>query len=106
MMEQDLQFCDVHCHLLPGIDDGPKNWDATIALARQAAAEGIRCIVATPHQLGRFDSNSREQILALTAEAQERIHRAGLPLTILPASSSRYMAAAARFTFMRPWRAM
>jgi protein-tyrosine phosphatase len=88
-MEQQLEFCDVHCHLLPGIDDGPKNWDETIALARQATTEGIRCIVATPHQLGQYENNMTEQILARTAEAQERIRQAGLPLTIFPGADVR-----------------
>ena len=40
---------DLHCHLLPGIDDGPENIDEALALARAAAAAGTRTIVATPH---------------------------------------------------------
>jgi protein-tyrosine phosphatase len=88
-MHHDLPFFDVHCHLLPGIDDGAKDWETSLAMARQAAAEGIGTIVATPHQLGRYEGNTREQILELTAEAQERIERAGLPLTILPGADVR-----------------
>jgi protein-tyrosine phosphatase len=95
-MKTPLEFCDIHCHLLPGIDDGPKDWNATIALARQAAAEGIQTIVATPHQLGRYEGNSRDQIMALTAEAQERIRAVGLPLTILPGADVRVQEDLAR----------
>ena len=40
---------DLHCHLLPGIDDGPGTLDESLALARAAAAGGTRTIVATPH---------------------------------------------------------
>jgi protein-tyrosine phosphatase len=40
---------DLHCHLLPGVDDGPPDLDAALALARAAAAAGTRTIVATPH---------------------------------------------------------
>jgi protein-tyrosine phosphatase len=40
---------DLHCHILPGLDDGPPNLDASVALARLAAADGTRTIVATPH---------------------------------------------------------
>jgi len=40
---------DLHCHLLPGIDDGPEDLEASLALARAAAAAGTRTIVATPH---------------------------------------------------------
>ena len=40
---------DLHCHLLPGIDDGPDDIDGAIALARAAAAAGTQTLVATPH---------------------------------------------------------
>jgi protein-tyrosine phosphatase len=82
-------FTDIHCHLLPRIDDGPKDWEATLAMARMAVAEGIRTIVATPHQLGNYKKNAAEQILLLVVEAQRRINEAGLPLTILPGADVR-----------------
>ena len=82
-------FTDIHCHLLPQIDDGPKDWEATLAMARMAVAEGIRTIVATPHQLGNYEKNAAEQILLLVVEAQRRIDEAGLPLTILPRADVR-----------------
>jgi protein-tyrosine phosphatase len=40
---------DLHCHLLPGIDDGPEDIDGAVALARAAAAVGTQTLVATPH---------------------------------------------------------
>lgn len=40
---------DIHCHILPDIDDGPKTFDESMAMARMAAADGIAGIVATPH---------------------------------------------------------
>jgi protein-tyrosine phosphatase len=40
---------DLHFHLLPGIDDGPTDLDAAVALARAAASTGVDTIVATPH---------------------------------------------------------
>jgi protein-tyrosine phosphatase len=40
---------DLHCHLLPGIDDGPASMDDSLALARAALDAGTRTIVATPH---------------------------------------------------------
>ena len=44
-----MGFVELHFHLLPGIDDGPKTLDESVALAAAAAAEGTRTIVATPH---------------------------------------------------------
>jgi len=82
-------FIDLHCHLLPAIDDGAGDWQATLALARLAVAEGIRTIVATPHQLGRYESNTSEHILQLVGETQRRISAASLPLTILPGADVR-----------------
>lgn len=40
---------DLHCHLLPGCDDGPPSWDAAMELARALAAQGVTTVAATPH---------------------------------------------------------
>jgi protein-tyrosine phosphatase len=40
---------DLHCHILPGIDDGARDIDDSVAMAEQAAADGILTICATPH---------------------------------------------------------
>lgn len=40
---------DLHCHLLPGVDDGPPILEEALALARTIAAAGTRTVVATPH---------------------------------------------------------
>ncbi|MBI4312550.1 MAG: hypothetical protein HY681_12330 [Chloroflexi bacterium] len=40
---------DVHCHILPDLDDGPKTLEAALEMARIAAADGTKAIVATPH---------------------------------------------------------
>lgn len=40
---------DLHCHILPGLDDGPVNFDFSVAMARTAADAGIQVMVATPH---------------------------------------------------------
>ena len=41
---------DLHLHLLPGVDDGPETLEQSLAMCRQAAAEGCVALVATPHQ--------------------------------------------------------
>jgi protein-tyrosine phosphatase len=40
---------DIHCHILPGIDDGPADDEESLEMARLAAADGIKKIIATPH---------------------------------------------------------
>jgi protein-tyrosine phosphatase len=42
---------DLHCHILPGVDDGARTVQDSVAMARMAAAAGTRTIVATPHML-------------------------------------------------------
>lgn len=51
---------DVHCHLLPGIDDGPSNVVEALKLCRLMVANGITHAVATPHiHLGRWDNTEQ-----------------------------------------------
>ena len=40
---------DIHCHILPGIDDGARNWETTLEMCRLARQDGVTHIVATPH---------------------------------------------------------
>ncbi|WP_035248005.1 tyrosine-protein phosphatase [Desulfogranum mediterraneum] len=40
---------DIHCHILPDIDDGPRTFEESLAMARLAAADGVVVVVATPH---------------------------------------------------------
>ena len=40
---------DIHCHILPQVDDGAKSWEVATEMCRMAVADGITHIVATPH---------------------------------------------------------
>jgi protein-tyrosine phosphatase len=40
---------DIHCHILPGVDDGPDQLDESLKMLKEAAAQGITTICATPH---------------------------------------------------------
>jgi protein-tyrosine phosphatase len=84
-----ISFTDVHCHLLPGIDDGPRNWDESLAMARLAVAEGMATMIATPHQLGSFAHNRADEIRSLTAELRQRLLEVNIPLQVLPGGEIR-----------------
>ena len=45
---------DVHCHILPGLDDGPDKIEESLEMAETAVADGITHVVATPHSNDRF----------------------------------------------------
>ncbi|MEM9351856.1 MAG: CpsB/CapC family capsule biosynthesis tyrosine phosphatase [Planctomycetota bacterium] len=84
-----LAFTDIHCHLLPGIDDGARDLQESLAMARMAVAEGTREIVVTPHQLGSYAHNTGDDIRRLTAELQAELDREQIPLRIAPGGDVR-----------------
>jgi protein-tyrosine phosphatase len=64
---------DIHCHILPGIDDGPKSWEVTAQMCRMAALDGITHIVATPHANDEFayDRDRHTEMLGQLHDAGE-----------------------------------
>src|SRR5262249_47436215 len=48
---------DIHSHILPQVDDGPKSWDVSLEMCKIAAADGITHMVATPHCNDRYRYN-------------------------------------------------
>lgn len=63
---------DVHCHILPGLDDGPDNIEVSLAMAESAIADGITHVVATPHSSNRY-SFDYARVRELRDELQEKI---------------------------------
>ncbi|HLJ86907.1 MAG TPA: CpsB/CapC family capsule biosynthesis tyrosine phosphatase [Candidatus Angelobacter sp.] len=55
---------DLHCHILPGVDDGPRSWDVARQMCDIAARDGITHLVATPHANAQFPYN-RKNCLAM-----------------------------------------
>jgi protein-tyrosine phosphatase len=74
---------DLHCHILPAIDDGPETSAQTIELARAAAAAGTRTMVATPHVSGRYP-NRPGPIADAVAEVNGSLRGADLDFVVLP----------------------
>ena len=63
---------DIHCHILPEVDDGPKSWDVSEAMCRMAVQDGIDHMVATPHANDRYYYD-RAYLSALLQQLQERV---------------------------------
>lgn len=74
---------DLHCHLLPGIDDGPPDAAAAVEQARAHVAAGIETVVCTPH-VSHGHRNTSESILAATNAFRETLAEAGVALQIQP----------------------
>ncbi len=79
---------DLHAHILPGLDDGPKKMDDTLELCRIAVEDGIHTIVATPHMFNELYSNTREGVLKSVDELRKRLLREDIPLEILPGADT------------------
>jgi protein-tyrosine phosphatase len=63
---------DIHCHILPEVDDGPKSWETAEAICRMAFQDGIEHIIATPHANDRYFYD-RAYLSELLRQLQQRI---------------------------------
>ena len=69
---------DLHSHILPGIDDGATDLAVSIAMARQAAASGVKVLACTPHIMPGVYNNSGPQIRQAVAALQTELDREGV----------------------------
>ena len=73
---------DIHCHILPGIDDGPAEVVESVAMAKIAAADGIRSIVATPH-FSYGEGPDLEAIERARRALEGRLKEEGVPVSLV-----------------------
>ena len=71
-------YVDLHCHLLPGVDDGPSTMEEALQYARVAVAAGTDLIVATPH----IEHVSVPELPQRVAELRDHLRREGIPLRV------------------------
>jgi protein-tyrosine phosphatase len=76
---------DLHCHILPGVDDGASSLDEALEMARFCVRDGITDVVATPH-CHRHLRLLRADVLPHVARLNAELSRAGVPLTVWPGS--------------------
>lgn len=75
---------DIHCHILPGIDDGARSMQEALEMCRMAESDGISTIVATPHyKPGSYDW-SADELVSAVSRLQNALSAAKIGLTILP----------------------
>jgi protein-tyrosine phosphatase len=75
---------DLHCHILPGIDDGPSSMEESLVLARAMAADDVRAVAATPHLRPDHPGVVPSELAGRCRELQEELEKAGLPLQVIP----------------------
>ncbi len=77
---------DLHCHILPGIDDGPVTQNESLAMARRAVEDGIHTIVATPHSLNGIYVNPAREIISKVDAVQEILSNNHIQIELCAAS--------------------
>ncbi len=73
---------DLHCHILPGVDDGPESQDESLSMARKAVEDGIYTIVATPHTLNGIYINPVKEVTSRVAALQEALSKNHIKLQL------------------------
>ena len=79
---------DLHCHILPGVDDGASDLTESIDMARLAIADGIHTVVATPHSLNDVYYNPLAKVLDVVGSLNDVLKTDGLELKICPGSDA------------------
>ncbi len=75
---------DLHCHVLPGIDDGPPKLEDSLSLCRAAHADGIRTIVATPHVSWSYPDVNAAVVDRQVLAVNQALRAAAIELSIEP----------------------
>jgi protein-tyrosine phosphatase len=90
MNSNDEKFIDIHCHCLPDIDDGPGTLGESISLCRKLNDNGIKKVIATPHQLGRYgEFNDGDRIRKKVSELNKELEKNRIRINVLPGADVR-----------------
>ena len=73
---------DLHCHLLPGVDDGPKTLKDALLLARSLADQGFSHVVATPHYIEDYSRDFRNRVEEAYTRFKGALEAEKIPLTV------------------------
>jgi len=75
---------DLHSHIIPGIDDGAKDLEMSLAMLQMASDNGTEGIVATPHVIEGEWLPEWDEILTACDHLRQEAQRAGLTIPIFP----------------------
>lgn len=83
---------DLHCHMLPGIDDGAPDLAVSIEMARASVADGVSVVACTPHILPGLYHNTGPQIRQATERLQQTLNREGISLQLVTGADNHIVA--------------
>lgn len=78
-------FSDLHCHILPGLDDGARDYSDSLLMARQFERAGFKRVIATPHFIpGTAWSASKKAVQKAVDSLNARLREEGIDLNVYP----------------------
>lgn len=72
MAEKQIVLCDMHSHIIPGVDDGSRDMEMTERMLETAYEQGIRCMVATPHFIPGGNNTPLKELVNAYKEVQKK----------------------------------
>ena len=85
-----MNMIDLHCHILPGTDDGPVSADESMDMGRLAVSDGISAIITTPHTLNGMYRNLFPDIQARTEDLQRMFTEQLIGITLYPGAEEHF----------------
>jgi len=82
VVQQGFVKVDMHSHLLPGIDDGVKDFGESLAVIRNLYDLGYRKVITTPHIMADFYRNTPEEIQALCEELRSKLKEENIDVEV------------------------
>lgn len=75
---------DIHCHLLPDVDDGAVDFEDSLKMCKLSSEDGVRAIIATPHYIDKESEVKKADIYDKIRILNEKLSQNGLNMVILP----------------------
>lgn len=83
-----MSVVDIHCHILPGLDDGSPDMATSIAMARLEVAAGITAVACTPHWIVEEHETDPDAIRQAVRDLQVELNRQEISLAVLPGNET------------------
>lgn len=81
-MKRNLDYIDVHSHILPGVDDGAENMDIALSMLKCYETQGAQAVIATPHYYHRSNRYRADELKNAFFEFREKVQEAGIGIPI------------------------
>ncbi|WP_408070374.1 CpsB/CapC family capsule biosynthesis tyrosine phosphatase [Butyrivibrio sp. JL13D10] len=87
---------DIHCHILPGVDDGSPDVDTSLAMLKTAISEGTKGMILTPHHKPMHHNVRPDHLIEYTAQLMDRANAKGIDVQLFPGNEIYYSDSAVR----------